>query len=69
MIEALERHYPKLSVLNLAKNKLGFEGAKNLAEAMKNMKLLTSLDLSENDIGDLGVVEIVKTAKAYGSLE
>ena len=33
------------------------------------MKSLSSLDLSENEIGDLGVAEIVHSAKSYGMLE
>jgi hypothetical protein len=31
LIDSLQRHYEKLSVLKLAKNKLGLEGAKHLA--------------------------------------
>ena len=29
------------------------------------MKLLTQLDVSENDIGDLGITEIVRALKDY----
>ena len=35
LIDSLNRHYMNLSSLNLAKNKLGVEGAKYLAEALK----------------------------------
>lgn len=35
LISSLQRHYNKLSCLNISKNKLGFEGAKHLAEAIK----------------------------------
>ena len=52
LVDSLQRHYEKLSHLNLAKNKLGLEGAKHFAEALKQMKSLSYLNLSENDIGD-----------------
>lgn len=35
LIDSLQRHYVKLSVLNLAKNRLGCEGAKHLASAIQ----------------------------------
>lgn len=60
LIESLEKHCPKLIELNLSKNKMGHKGASYLAEALKNMKLLTLLDLSENEIGDSGITEIAK---------
>lgn len=53
----------------MAKNKLGLEGAKHLAGAIKFMKELTKLDLSENEIGDSGIKEIINTCKDYASLE
>jgi len=59
----------KLNKLNISKNKLGYEGAKHLAEALKQMKSLTHLDLSNNDIGDTGVLEILKSVKDYSALE
>ncbi len=52
LINSLQRHYNKLSCLNLSKNKLGFEGAKHLADAIKQMKVLTHLDISFNEVGD-----------------
>jgi Leucine-rich repeat (LRR) protein len=33
------------------------------------MKSLISLDLSENEIGDVGITEVVRSIKNYGSLE
>ena len=52
LIQAMERHFPKLSEISIAKNKIGLEGAKCLAEHLKDMKQLALLDLSENEIGD-----------------
>lgn len=69
LIDALQRHYEKLQVLKLSKNKMGIEGARHLAGALKFMKELTSLDLAENEIGDLGIKEIVNSCKDYSSLE
>ena len=69
LIGSLEKHYPKLTELNLAKNKLGLKGAVYLAEALKSMKLLTHLDIGSNEIGDSGVLEIVKVLHNYGVLE
>ena len=35
LLESLQRHYSKLSVLNLSKNKIGSKGAKVLSEALR----------------------------------
>lgn len=35
LLDSLQRHYPKLSVLNLSKNKIGSKGAKVLSEALR----------------------------------
>jgi Ran GTPase-activating protein (RanGAP) involved in mRNA processing and transport len=69
LIESLSRHYDKLTELNLAKNKLGHEGAKFLAEAIKSMKMLSTLDLAENEIGDQGIAEIIRSVKDFSMLE
>jgi hypothetical protein len=44
---------------------MGTEGAKFLAENIKDMKGLNSLDLSDNEIGDLGVTLILNALKSY----
>lgn len=41
LVDSLQRHYAKLSILKLSKNKLGLEGAKHLALAIKSMKELS----------------------------
>lgn len=55
LIESMERHFAKLSVLNLSKNRLGTEGSEFLSNHLRSMKELTTLDLSNNEIGDYGV--------------
>jgi Ran GTPase-activating protein (RanGAP) involved in mRNA processing and transport len=55
--------------LNLSKNKLGLEGAKHLSEAVSQMKALIRLDLAENEIGDIGICEIVKSLRDSGIIE
>ncbi|MFS8160435.1 MAG: hypothetical protein ACMG6E_09570 [Candidatus Roizmanbacteria bacterium] len=52
LINSLNRHYNKLARLNISKNKLGLEGARHLAEAIKQMKVLTHLDMGFNEVGD-----------------
>lgn len=48
---------------------MGIEGSRHLANALKFMKELTQLDLAENEIGDLGIKEIINSCKDYASLE
>lgn len=48
---------------------MGYEGAKFLAAALPEMKILGKLVLSENDIGDHGVAEIIAACKNYCSIE
>lgn len=55
LIESMERHFPKLAVLNLSKNKLGTEGSEFLSSHLRTMKELVTLDLSHNEIGDHGI--------------
>jgi len=55
--------------LNLSKNKLGAEGAKHLADALKNLKVLSHLDISFNEIGDNGIIELARSIKDYGMIE
>ena len=60
LVDSLQRHFPKLGTLNISQNKIGIEGAKHLANNIKNLKILTTLNLSGNEIGDLGITEILK---------
>ena len=69
MIDCLQRHYTKISVLNLAKNKLGLIGAKHLASCLKQMKMLSNLNLSGNEIGNIGITEIVNNSKTHLMLQ
>lgn len=69
LVDSLQRHYSKLSILNLSKNKMGQDGAKHLAEAVKSMKVLSHLDLCFNEIGDAGISEIAKSLKEYSQVE
>jgi len=55
----MQTHLSKICVINLSKNKLGVEGSLCLAGNLKDMKMLISLDLSHNDIGDHGVTQIM----------
>jgi len=55
LIESMERHLPKLAVLNLSKNRLGSEGSEFLAKSIMSMKELIKIDLSDNEIGDHGI--------------
>lgn len=63
LIDSLNRHSEKLSILKLAKNKMGLEGSKHLAKALTQMKELTHLDVSDNEIGDVGIKEIIDSCK------
>ena len=58
--------------LNLFNNRIGAEGARALAEALKTNKALTSLDLRRNSIGAEGaraLAEALKTNSALTSLD
>ena len=58
MMDCLQRHFEKIQVLRVSKNKIGVQGAKHLAECFRFMKVLQILDLGHNEIGDLGMEEI-----------
>ncbi len=45
------------------KNRIGDEGAVVIAGGLKENEVLESLDLSENDIGDRGVLELVRATE------
>jgi len=48
---------------------MGHDGAMFLAKSLSEMKILCKLNLSDDEIGDSGISEIVKQAKNYCSLE
>ena len=58
MMDCLHRHFEKIQVLRISKNKIGVQGARHLADCFRFMKVLTTLDLSHNEIGDCGMEEI-----------
>ena len=59
MLECLERHYEKVQTLTISGNKIGLVGAQALAKCLLQMKSLTTLDLSHDEIGDQGLFEII----------
>lgn len=67
-MKSLEPHLPKLEFINISKNKIGFDGAKTLAEILPKMTALKDLDVSVNAIGDLGICEIMKGLYAHQGL-
>jgi len=60
MMECLQKHFEKLQVLRITKNRIGVQGASHLAASFLNMKVLSILDLSHNEIGDLGMEELAE---------
>lgn len=48
---------------------MGLEGAKFLTNVLPEMKILSKLNLSDNDIGDAGMNELIVGIKTYCSLE
>ncbi len=48
---------------------MGFEGAKFIANVFPDMKILNKLNLSDNEIGDAGMVEILNSIRTYCSIE
>jgi Ran GTPase-activating protein (RanGAP) involved in mRNA processing and transport len=69
MIESFSKHYQMIQTLTISKNKMGFEGAKYLAGALPEMKILGKLVIADNDIGDHGINEIIVACKNYCSIE
>jgi Ran GTPase-activating protein (RanGAP) involved in mRNA processing and transport len=55
--------------LTVSKNKLGFDGAKYLAGTLQEMKILSKLSLPDDEIGDLGINEIINACRNYCSLD
>lgn len=58
-----------IQTLAISKNKMGLEGAKHLATVLPDMKILSKLILSDNDIGDLGINELITSIKNYCSID
>ena len=69
MIESFSKHYNRIQNLTISKNKLGHEGAKFLGHALQEMKILSKLNLADDEIGDQGINDIVNNCKNYCSLE
>lgn len=59
----------KIQVLNLAKNNLGKEGMKILAEVLPHNNILQVLDLSKNVLGVSGAYELSVSLKDNKSLK
>ena len=59
MLTCLQRHFDKIQVLTINRNKIGFKGAIQIAQNFRYMKSLTTLDISHNEIGDLGICDVV----------
>jgi len=55
--------------LTISKNKLGFDGAKYLAGTLQEMKILSKLSLPDDEIGDMGINEIINACRNYCSLD
>ena len=59
-IERLSRNDPTLTSLNLYSNRIGVDGARALADALKENRTLSSLNLDGNRIGDDGALAKIK---------
>ena len=64
MLDCMQRHFEKVQVLTISHNRIGFKGANKLAMAFKEMKMLTHLDLSFDEIGDQGIETIAEQLAA-----
>ena len=60
---------PKLVRLDLSDNSIDDDGAKQIADALKNNHSIKEMDLSDNNIGDDGVKQIADALKVNYSLE
>lgn len=59
LMDCLSRHFNNIRILCISRNKIGQEGTKFLAGAINQMKALTVLDLSHDEIGDVGIGQLV----------
>ena len=55
----MEKHLEALKILQINNNKIGVEGVKCIAASLNKMKSIQVLDLSHDEIGDLGICELV----------
>ena len=62
------RHGPSLTELELSQNRLGSEGAIELAGALQNVRSLIKLDLSWNSIGSEGCIALAGALQHVPSL-
>ena len=60
LVNSLEPHYNTLLNLNFSENKIGYDGAVVLGEALVNIKQLESINLASNLLGDLAIDEVLK---------
>ncbi len=58
-MSCLERHYDNIKVLSISKNRIGIDGVMCIAKAIGSLKSLSVLDLSFNEIGDAGILELI----------
>jgi hypothetical protein len=48
---------------------MGLEGAKHLAHSLQEMKILIKLVLSDDEIGDQGIAEVIGACRNYCTIE
>jgi hypothetical protein len=68
ILKRLSENDPELATLDLGFNDIGPDGAKAIAEALKNNNSLTTLDLMNNHIDDAGAQAIAEALKNNNSL-
>ena len=66
MIDSFTKHFQMIQTLTISKNKMGLDGAKFLAQSLPEMKILSKLIISDNEVGDHGVNDIIVACKAPG---
>jgi Ran GTPase-activating protein (RanGAP) involved in mRNA processing and transport len=69
MIESFQKHFQMIQSLSISKNRLGFDGAKLLATSLPEMKILSKINLSDAEVGDAGINEIINSCRTYCSIE
>ena len=69
MIESFQKHFGQIQSLTISKNKMGYEGAKYFANAIPEMKILEKIVLADDEIGDMGINEIINACKNYCSVQ
>ena len=60
LVAAFEPHYKSLKQIDFSENRIGFDGAKALGGAIKNVKMLETINVASNLLGDLAVNEVLK---------